>query len=78
MSAIDEFFAAAEKSLGASSINRSEETIRRYGEHTMPGNDKRPAGVIYPASTGDVQAVVRLANQHKVPLYPVSTGQNIG
>jgi len=78
MSAIDEFFAAAEKALGASSINRSEETIRRYGEHTMPGNDKRPAGVIYPASTGDVQAVVRLANQHKVPLYPVSTGQNIG
>jgi 4-cresol dehydrogenase (hydroxylating) flavoprotein subunit len=78
MSAVEEFFTAVEKALGAGSINRSEETIRRYGEHTMPGNDKRPAGVIYPASSGDVQAVVRLANKHKMPLYPVSTGQNIG
>ena len=78
MSAVEEFFTAVAKALGNGSINRSEETIRRYGEHTMPGNDKRPAGVIYPASTNDVQAVVRLANKHNTPLYPISTGQNIG
>ena len=78
MSAFEEFFTEVEKALGTGSVNRAEETIRRYGEHTMPGNDKRPAGVIYPASTGEVQAVVRLANKYKAPLYPISTGQNIG
>ena len=31
----------------------------------MPGGDRRPAGVVYPASTAEVQAIVRLANKHK-------------
>src|SRR5262245_7128136 len=78
MSAIDAFFADIERELGAGSVNRTEETIRRYGENTMAGGDKRPAGVVYPASTAQVQAVVRLANRLKVPLYPISTGHNIG
>ena len=43
----------------------------------MAGGDKRPAGVVYPSSTAQVQAVVRATN-NKTPLYPVSTGQNIG
>ena len=78
MSALDTFFGEVEKSLGAGSVNRSEETIRRYGEHTMAGADRRPSGVVYPASSAQVQAVVRLANHYKTPLYPISTGQNIG
>ena len=78
MSAMDAFFLEVEKALGAGSVNCSEETIRRYGENTMAGGDKRPAGVVYPSSTAQVQAIVRLANTYKTPLYPVSTGQNIG
>ncbi len=46
MSTMDTFFAGVEKALGAGSVNRSEETIRRYGENTMAGGDKRPAGVV--------------------------------
>src|SRR5579872_2272872 len=72
------FFAAVSAGLGTDAVNRSEETIRRYGENTMPGGDRLPAGVVYPASTADVQIVVRAANTHKVPLYPISTGNNIG
>jgi 4-cresol dehydrogenase (hydroxylating) flavoprotein subunit len=78
MSAIDAFFAEAEKELGAGGVNRSEETIRRYGENTMAGGDRRPAGVVYPASTAQVQALVRLAGKLNVALYPISTGHNIG
>ena len=44
----------------------------------MPGGDRPPAGVVYPGSTADVQAIVRAANTHHVPLYPISTGNNIG
>jgi 4-cresol dehydrogenase (hydroxylating) flavoprotein subunit len=74
----DAFFTDVEKALGPDGVNRSEETLARYGENTMPGGDRRPAGVVYPASTADVQAIVRSANAHAVPLYPISTGNNIG
>ena len=63
---LEAFFSAVTGALGADGINRSDETIRRYGENTMPGGDRPPAGVVYPASTADVQLIVRAANTHKV------------
>src|ERR1700722_13841156 len=75
---LEAFFAKVTDALGADGVNRSEETIRRYGENTMPGGDRPPAGVVYPASTADVQRIVRAANAYKVALYPISTGNNIG
>ena len=76
--AFDTFFSEITTAMGSDAVNRSEETLRRYGENTMPGGDRQPAGVVYPASTADVQRVVRSANAHGVPLYPISTGNNIG
>jgi 4-cresol dehydrogenase (hydroxylating) flavoprotein subunit len=75
---LEAFFSEVEKALGPDSVNRSEETIRRYAENTMACGDVRPSGVVYPRSTSDVQTSVRLANKHKAPLYPISTGYNIG
>ena len=72
------FFAAVGAALEVDGVNHSAETILRYGENTMPGGDRPPAGVVYPASTVDVQIIVRAANTHKVALYPISTGNNIG
>jgi 4-cresol dehydrogenase (hydroxylating) flavoprotein subunit len=74
----DTFFSEIAAAIGADAVNRSEETLRRYSENTMPGGDRRPAGVVYPASTADVQKIIRSANAHGVPLYPISTGNNIG
>jgi 4-cresol dehydrogenase (hydroxylating) len=76
--ALDTFFSEITAAIGGDAVNCSEETLRRYGENTMPGGDRRPAGVVYPASTVDVQTIVRSANAHGVPLYPISTGSNIG
>jgi 4-cresol dehydrogenase (hydroxylating) flavoprotein subunit len=75
---LEAFFAAITGVLGTDGVNCSEETIRRYGENTMPGGDRPPAGVVCPGSTADVQVIVRAANTYKVPLYPISTGNNIG
>jgi 4-cresol dehydrogenase (hydroxylating) len=72
------FLSDVEGKLGSGSVNQTEETVRRYGENTLPGGDNIPSAVVYPASTDQVQAVVRAANVHHVPLYPVSTGNNIG
>ena len=76
--AFDAFFADLTQRLGADAVNRSAETLQRYGENTLPGGDRCPAAVVYPRATKDVQEIVGAANRHRVPLYPISTGHNIG
>ncbi|MCW5771031.1 MAG: FAD-binding oxidoreductase [Rhodospirillaceae bacterium] len=75
---LDAFLKDVERALGAENVSLVEETIKRYGEHTLPADDRRPGAVVYPGSTAEVQAVVRAANAHKVPIFPVSTGNNMG
>jgi FAD/FMN-containing dehydrogenase len=36
------------------------------------------SAAVAPASTEEVQQIVRIANRRKVPLYPISTGKNLG
>jgi 4-cresol dehydrogenase (hydroxylating) len=74
----DGFFAALNHKLGAEALNRSPETLARYGENTLPGGNRRPSAVVYPRSTADVQTVVQAAIAHAMELYPISTGFNIG
>jgi 4-cresol dehydrogenase (hydroxylating) flavoprotein subunit len=78
MPALDIFLSEVSSAIGADQINRSDETIARYGENTLPGGDRPPAAVVYPGSTAEVQAVVRAAVRHRIALYPNSTGANIG
>ncbi|WP_374526693.1 FAD-binding oxidoreductase [Novosphingobium sp.] len=42
------------------------------------GLDHDCAAIVAPASVEEVQAVVRIANQFKVPLWPVGRGKNLG
>ena len=72
------FLKDCERALGAENVTLVEETIKRYGEHTLPAADRRPGAVVYPGSTAEVQAVVRAANAHRVPIFPISTGNNMG
>ncbi len=46
------------------------ELVRPNQSHFMP----RPAAVALPASTEEVAAIVRLCNEHKVKVKPISTG----
>jgi 4-cresol dehydrogenase (hydroxylating) flavoprotein subunit len=72
------FFDAVRSRLGADAVDVSEEARARYGHNRLPGGDRLPAGVISPASTEDVAAVVRLADEHGITLWPTSTGHNFG
>ncbi|KAK4946524.1 hypothetical protein LTR10_014376 [Elasticomyces elasticus] len=36
------------------------------------------SAIVYPSSTAEVQVVVKWANAHKIPIYPISMGRNIG
>src|SRR5262245_35423653 len=72
------FVDALRLALGRDAVDTTEEIITRYSRNLLPGGDRRPAGVAYPASTADVQTIVHLANQHRFPLYSISTGENRG
>jgi 4-cresol dehydrogenase (hydroxylating) len=66
------------QALGGAAVDISEDTIAQYSRNLLPSGDRRPAGVVYPSSTAEVQTIVRLANRHHFPLYSISTGENRG
>ncbi len=37
-----------------------------------------PSAVVQPSSTEEIQAIVRLANEHRVPIWTTSQGRNLG
>lgn len=41
-------------------------------------DEKVASAAVAPASTEQVVEVVRIANQYRIPIYPVSTGKNLG
>jgi len=71
------FLSALKGEIGEEWVNTNDETLYRYGENTMPEGDRRPAAVVYPGHTQEIQKIVRLANKFKVNIHPVSQGNNM-
>jgi len=46
--------------------------------HILDQEEMVCSAVTYPASTSDVQEIVRWANEFKIPIYPISMGRNLG
>ena len=42
------------------------------------GREHETAAILAPAETAEVQEIVRIANRHRIPLWPVSRGKNFG
>lgn len=51
--------------------------LERYQRATFASHNQVPA-VVRPGDIAEVQQCLRIANQFRVPLYPISTGLNIG
>src|SRR5262245_61692373 len=62
---------------GARMAHTDDATIRHYTAN-VSGLERAITAVLYPESSADVQALVRLANEVRLPLYPISTGCNWG
>ena len=43
-----------------------------------PRGEHIPSGAVAPASVEEVQAILKVANEYKLPLWTVSTGKNMG
>jgi 4-cresol dehydrogenase (hydroxylating) flavoprotein subunit len=71
---------AYEGVVGKGWVMASDQDRDAYSDIYAPGSEEEwPASAaVAPATTEEVQAVVRLANEHKTPLWPVSRGKNLG
>ncbi|KAF2276817.1 FAD-linked oxidase-like protein [Westerdykella ornata] len=84
LSAIEELKSA----IGNENVQLNEKEVKNgwYMEHPnthdmMPLLDAEEfiaSAVVYPGSVAEVQLIVRWANQHLIPLFPISIGRNLG
>src|SRR5690606_19618318 len=70
-------FAAWRDALGDAAVDTTAETCARYAR-TMQPSGTIPHAVLFPASTEDVQAIARIAQEYRHPIYPISGGKNWG
>ena len=56
------------------------ESTAPYAKSYIPDPDHRhvPSGAVAPVSVEEVQAILKVANRYHLPLWPVSTGKNMG
>jgi len=66
--------------VGPDHVLSDDKRLAPYGRLMLPFDeaDHMPGGVVSPASAQEVQAILRLANEAHVPLWPTSTGRNFG
>jgi 4-cresol dehydrogenase (hydroxylating) len=78
----DAAVAALRKIVGPEWIFTTDQDLTPYRDAYSPfqGEDEEyvPSGAIAPSSVEQVQEIVRIANRYKLPLWPVSTGRNLG
>ena len=71
-----------ERAVGAEWVFTRDEDVALYRDAYSPvrGEDgeRFVSAAVAPESAEQVQAVVRTANQYRIPIYPISTGKNLG
>ena len=76
--AIGEF----EKLLGPQWVFTKDEDTRLYRDAYSPylgePEERWASAALAPSTVEAVQNVVRIANRHRIPLYTISTGRNLG
>jgi 4-cresol dehydrogenase (hydroxylating) len=66
--------------VGRQWVLATDEDRNTYMDIYAPGDADQhiPGAAVGPQSAEEVQAIVRLANEYKVPLWPISRGKNLG
>lgn len=63
--------------VGEAHVLSGEDGRERHSRCTIPWHS-RCAAVVYPGTTDEVARLLRLASQHRLPVWPYSTGRNWG
>jgi (+)-pinoresinol hydroxylase len=80
-----DFARALEKfatAIGRDWVFTSDADVNLYRDAYSPffgeAEDRVASAAVAPSTTEEVQAIVRIANEHKIPLWTISTGRNLG
>ncbi|KAJ2897242.1 Vanillyl-alcohol oxidase [Zalerion maritima] len=83
---MDKFFDRASSIIGEDNVSRDPSTgalsgiqgKTSYGDPFPIDLERKPRGAVRPRSVEEVQAIVKVANELRVPLWTVSRGKNLG
>lgn len=79
---LDGALRAFESAVGKEWVFSSEEDVALYRDAYSPLRDepeeRLASCAVAPASVEEVQALMRIANERRIPMYPISTGRNLG
>ena len=66
--------------LGPDNVVVEPERVAPYKKIMIPVDEERlaPAGALMPKTTEQVQAIMTVCNQYRIPVWPISTGRNFG
>jgi 4-cresol dehydrogenase (hydroxylating) len=80
MPSLDGAVDALAAALDDGTVQTDDATLRAFADpYTYDGRDAfLPGAVVHPTSVEQVQAIVRIAGEHRVPLWTVSQGRNNG
>ena len=71
-----------EAAVGKQWVFTSDEDLNLYRDAYSPlfgePEERIASGAVAPDSVEQVQQVVKIANAHKIPIYPIATGRNLG
>jgi FAD/FMN-containing dehydrogenase len=74
--------AAFQGAVGKEWVFTSDEDVALYRDAYTPfwnePEEKVASAAVAPASVEEVQAVMKAANERRIPIYPISTGRNLG
>lgn len=77
MSSVSDALAELRGAFGEASVSVDPQLLGQYQTATF-ATEQRVLAVVWPRDTAEVQQVVRVANRHRLPLYPISRGRNWG
>jgi len=67
--------------VGKEWVFSSDEDVALYRDAYSPlwgeGDDRAASAAVAPISVEEIQAIVRIANESRLPLFPISTGKNL-
>jgi 4-cresol dehydrogenase (hydroxylating) len=76
---LDEARRALEAALGADKVFFEALDQRSYQDKfAVDDAAHHPAGAVAPDTVEEIQAVVRIANEYRLPLFPIARGKNLG
>ena len=77
---LDRALAAIAAAIGEGKVATDAQSLEDFQDpFQVPGAATNvPSGVVSPTTVEEVQAIVRIANEHRIPLWPISRGKNNG